>query len=306
LGRSLISSEAQIVAVLLHQILDLKDEDEIFLAEESLQDLITLPVTSEILFSGIKADRAIEIEGELGIALHLSQPAEFWLLLIDLYSEEKVLEGFRPRNELGCKTIKTTEGLLFEAIVEYFSLSLAGELFCESCDAKEGPLYVDDRIMRLESFLAPILPMKSRLLEICCGSGMATQSLYNLGCRPFSMEFDRCELCQGLKSGKLDPERAFVIDARLLNHFFNPGSFDAVVGFMIGLIDQVNWNTWRDIVLTASDLARQMVLYTVYTQKEAELIAKALQEASWDTKVIDNRDPGGIYDQWAVLAGRNC
>jgi hypothetical protein len=295
------------VAVLLHQILDLKEEDEIFLAEESLQDLIALPVTSELLSSGIEADRAIEIDGGMGIAFHLSQPAEFWLLLTDLYSEEKVLEGFRPQDDgLESKTIKTTEGLFLEAIVEYFSLSLAGELFCESCYAKEGPLYVDDRIRRLESFLGPIIPVKSRLLEICCGSGMATQSLHNLGCKPFSMELDRCELCQGLKSGKLEPERSFVMDARLLNRLFKPGSFDAVVGFMIGLIDQINWNMWREIVLNASDLARQMVLFTVYTQKEAKLIAKALEEDGWDTKVIDNRDPGGIYDQWAVLAERKC
>jgi hypothetical protein len=295
------------VAVLLHQVLDLSDEDELFLAEESLHDLIALPVTSELLSSGIEADQAIAIEGNLGIALHLSQPAKFWLLLTDLYSEEKVLEEFLSQHDgLVCKTIKTTESLFFEAIVEFFSLSLAGELLCESCDVKEGPLYIDDRIRRLESFLGPIIPVKSNLLEICCGSGMATQSLYNLGYRPFSMELDRCELCQGLKSGKLNPESSFVIDARLLNHLFKPRSFDVAVGFMIGLIDQINWNMWLEIILTASDLARQMVLYTVYTQKEAKLIAKALQESSWDTRVIDNRDPGGIYDQWAVLAERKC
>ncbi|MDQ1312858.1 MAG: hypothetical protein QG605_1397, partial [Euryarchaeota archaeon] len=45
-----------------------------------------------------------------------------------------------------------------------------------------------------------------------------------------------------------------------------------------------------------------MVLFTVYTQKEAELIAKALGHAGWKGRVIDNQDSKGIYDQWAYLA----
>jgi hypothetical protein len=73
---------------------------------------------------------------------------------------------------------------------------------------------------------------------------------------------------------------------------------------MVGLIEGVNWNMWREILLTASSLSSRMVLYTVYTRKEAEIIAKALDEASWDASIIDNRDEGGIYDQWAVQAKR--
>jgi hypothetical protein len=143
------------------------------------------------------------------------------------------------------------------------------------------------------------------LLEVCSGNGMASQSLHRLGFRPFSMELDRCEICQGLKAGKLEPNRSFVLDARLLNRFFKPEYFDAVVGFMVGLIDQVNWNMWREILLISSNLASRMVLYTVYTQREAELIAKALHDAGWVVSLIDNRDASGIYDQWAVQAERN-
>jgi hypothetical protein len=74
---------------------------------------------------------------------------------------------------------------------------------------------------------------------------------------------------------------------------------------MVGLIEQVNWNMWREILLTASNLASRMALYTVYTRKEAELIARTLDEAGWNVSLIDNRDPSGIYDQWAVQAERN-
>jgi len=103
--------------VLLHEILDLEEEEEIFLAEESWEDLISLPITSELLSSGIKPDRAIEIDGGYGTALHLSSPQEFWLLLTDAYSEQKVLEGIRLLSEgISGKKINTTKDLFFEGI----------------------------------------------------------------------------------------------------------------------------------------------------------------------------------------------
>jgi hypothetical protein len=47
-----------------------------------------------------------------------------------------------------------------------------------------------------------------------------------------------------LKAEYLEPDRAMVLDARLLDRFFPPRRFDAVVGFMVGLIDDVNWPLW--------------------------------------------------------------
>ena len=76
------------------------------------------------------------------------------------------------------------------------------------------------------------------------------------------------------------------------------------MGFMVGLIDMSNWPYWKDILLKASNLAKEQILFTVYTQKEAEIIAKAFNDAGWKGEVIDNRDSRGIYDQWAYLANR--
>jgi len=190
----------------------------------------------------------------------------------------------------------------FSALTEYFSRSLAEELFCESCSLKGAPLYVEERIERLMHLLQPILPKDESILEICCGSGMATQALFRQGQRPLSMDSDSCDLCLGLKSELMDPKRCFVLDARLLPLIFPVCSFQTVLGFMVGLIDDFNWPLWRDILLKASSLAKKRVLFTVYTQKEAELIAKALGDAGWNGKIIDNRDSKGIYDQWAYSA----
>jgi hypothetical protein len=288
--------------VLLNRLLDLGEEESIFLAEESWQDLLELPVTREIQQEDLDTDACIEVKG-LGFALHLSKPAELWLLLTDKYSTQKILSEHAEKwHSMIIKTVQANEAEFFSALTEYFSRSLAEELFCECCSLQGAPLYVDERIERLMQLLQPILPKDESILEVCCGGGMATQALVRLGQRPLSMDSDRCDLCQGLKSELLDPQRCFVLDARLLPRILPARSFHTVLGFMVGLIDDFNWPLWRDIILNASRLAKKMVLFTVYTQKEAELIAKALGDVGWNGRVIDNRDSRRIYDQWAYLA----
>jgi hypothetical protein len=289
-------------SLLLNQLLDTSEDEDVFLAEESWQDLLELPVTRQILQEDLDADACIEIK-DLGFALHLSQPAELWLLLTDHYSSSKILSKHAERwHTKIIKTVQASEADFFSALTEYLSTSLAAELFCERCLEKGSPHYVEERIDRLVTLLQPILSEDESMLEICCGSGMATQALIRNGCRPLSMDYDRCDLCMGLKSGLMDPKRCFLLDARLLPQIFPDGSFHTVLGFMVGLIDDFNWPLWREILLAASRLAKNKVLFTVYTQKEAELIAKALGDIGWQGKVIDNRDSKGIYDQWACVA----
>jgi len=300
--------------VLLHDILKIDDEEEVFLAEECLADLISLPVTSEILESGPKVEESIEIRektggsaGEdggslLGVALRLTEPAELWLVLTDRYSAAKVLESLPRRSSP--KVVRVEERRFLEGLVEWLAVSLKDELFCESCPVTSPPLFVPERIDNLERFLRPLLPPGSDLLEICCGSGMATQALKRLGFRPWTEEIDSCEICMALKSGYLDPERAMVLDARLMDRFFPLRHFDAVVGFMVGLIDDVNWSLWKDILLRSSKLAKDLVIYTTYTEREARLVAGALNFSGWGVEVMANPDDLGIYDQWACVGRR--
>ncbi|MGV8128190.1 MAG: hypothetical protein ACP5PV_13440 [Methanothrix sp.] len=290
--------------MLLNRILELDDQESILLAEESWQDLLDLPVTEQILKEGLDADGCIEING-LGYALHLQEPAPIWLVITDRYSKRKIspqeAEGWQS---LIGRRVEAEEEDFLLAINECLSLSLAGELFCQSCLPQVGTQYVEERIERLVHLLPPLLPEGGRLLEICCGSGMATQALIRLGYQPLAMDSDRCDLCQAVKAELLDPGRSFVLDARSLPRLFPARHFSAVLGFMVGLIEDFNWPLWKDILLQAAGLSDRIVLFTVYTQKEAELIAKAFESAGWHGRIIDNRDPMGIYDQWAYLGWR--
>lgn len=289
--------------MLLNRLLELDETESVFLAEESWQDLIDLPVTAEILQEGLDADSCIEIK-DLGYAFHIMNP-RIWLLITDRYSHQKILSDHAGQFKLGVfRTVLANDDDFFSAINEYLATSLCSELFCESCHLSDMPHYVEERIRRLERLLAPTLSKDENILEICCGSGMATQALFRLGHKPLVMDSDRCDLCIALKGELLDPKKSFALDARLLPCIFPARSFDAVLGFMVGLIDSSNWLQWKEIILKASSLAKNKVLFTVYTKKEAELIAKALAEIGWKGEVMDNRDSNGIYDQWAYSAVR--
>ncbi len=287
--------------MLLHKILGLDENHNLFLAEECFEDLITLPITSELLDSGIDVTECIEIE-DLGAAFHISQPTDFWLILTEKYSKKTPLSEFlQSEHPQVSKCVKSSDEYFLHAVIEYYAISISREFLCENCDIKGEIIYAEDRINRLQTLLKHLIPMNMSILEICCGNGGATQALLNLGHKPWCVDHDRCDICQGIKCNYLDPTRSFILDARRLDNFFTKGSFDLVLGFMVGLIDQANWFAWRDIILTSSRLARRMVLYTVYTQREIVLIENALSREGWKGNIIDNRDTKGIYDQLIYL-----
>lgn len=293
--------------MLLNELLDLGEEESIFLAEESLQDLLDLPVTRQILEEGVDWDRSILLE-DIGIALHLVSPEDFWLLLTDRYCRERILMNAADRfGSEATKRIMVDESAFLRALVEYYAISLKDELLCESCGTADELHYAEDRITRLVDLLKTNFSCSDEpILEICCGNGLATQALIRLDLDPMAMDSDRCELCIALKNGLMNPQRSFVLDARLLPRYFSGRPFQTVLGFMVGLIDDSNWPLWREILLAAASLAEKRLLFTVYSQKEADLIAKEMGKAGWRGEVIDSQDSRGIYDQWVYKGSRQA
>ena len=192
------------------------------MAEESLQDLLDLPVTREIMDEGVDWDRSIEL-ADIGIALHLASPEDFWLLLTDRYSRERILMDAADRfGSEATKRIMVDESAFLRALVEYYAISMKDELLCESCSTAAELHYAEDRITRLVDLLKPNFSCSDEpILEICCGNGLATQALIRLGLDPLAMDYDRCELCIALKKGLMNPQRSFVLDARLLPRYFS-------------------------------------------------------------------------------------
>ncbi|MEM0498470.1 MAG: class I SAM-dependent methyltransferase [Methanothrix sp.] len=288
----------------INKMLNLGEDECVFLAEESLEDLIWLPVTRNIVAEADDFDRAIAVNDRT-LALY-SEPQDLWILITDLYSEIRPVSDLIRR--MDCRRVNVNADDLFQAIVECLSVSLMEGVFCESCMESGAVHHPEDRVSRLERMLRELLDDVvfdgASVLEVGCGSGTGTMVLRTLGADPWAMDIDRCEVCQGLRSGALDPMRTFVLDARLLPRFFSAESFDAVMGFMVGLIDDSNWHIWKEIIARSSSLARNTVLYTVYSRREAERVADLLGTLGWEGRLIDNSSSIAVYDQWVYLGWR--
>ena len=146
---------------------------------------------------------------------------------------------------------------------------------------------------------------EGRLLEVCCGNGMSTLALYRLGFDPLAVEINKCMVCQGLEQGVLNPQRVLVMDATTISRYFDPGSFDTVMGFMLGLVYEFNKELWTGIMREAVSVASEgaLLLFTVSSRPEIEILAGALRGAGVKGEIIDNTDSEGTYDQW-LFVGR--
>ena len=192
-----------------------------------------------------------------------------------------------------------------EAVIEYFSVELVNRHLCENCHVNKEPynmVYIESRNDRLKGILDKY-KLQGRILEICCGNGMSTLPLRNMGYDPISIDYDKCQICQGLEHSVLDPKRTIVIDATRLWEFFNENSFDTIVGFMLGTIYPFNKSIWEKMMTESVKLLKPqgMILLTVNKKEEIEILKNTLEINGINGQLIDNTDGKGIYDQWIYV-----
>jgi hypothetical protein len=132
-------------------------------------------------------------------------------------------------------------------------------------------------------------------IDCCCGTGIGTCILNELGLLPLAYDNDDSLLARGMQEGRLNPGRIMWIDGQLLEQYLTH-PVDIAFGFMLGEIQPFNESTWAEIVsaiCTVSDRA----LLTVGTEPEALLISGWLQDADIKHEIYENEhDP--IYDRW--------
>ena len=134
-------------------------------------------------------------------------------------------------------------------------------------------------------------------LDFCCGSGIASAALRNLGFSPVSFDNDPGLLSRGFASHRLEPASTLCIDARIAPSYVNPVIFS--VGLMFGEITSFNEDIWGPIVTSMARLTENGLISTG-TQKEAEFVARKVDETGKKTRMYENdRDP--VYDRWVCL-----
>jgi len=139
-----------------------------------------------------------------------------------------------------------------------------------------------------------------RCLDCCCGTGIGTYLMRDMGLNPLSYDNDDALLARGFVEGRLLPERTIWIDGRLLEAYLTE-PVDCAFGFMFGELQLFNHDIWSEII-SAICAVSERVLITVGTEPEAEIIKNWMKEGGYEPEVWENdRDP--IYDRWVCSIG---
>lgn len=312
--------------MLLKELLGI--EEGIYLVEESYLAQRTIGITlhylkraqSSLEREGMRLLRVREGEYTLGLLIFNPAdeevPVDFWsvftgaLAAATMKEEFEVIAGFIMSSNPPEREIEVSSESWRNAVNEYYSVMLVNRNLCQGCTVRPesyGSVFSENRVRRVTDIFNLLqkkgFSHEGRLLEVCCGNGMSTLALYRLGFDPLAVEINKCMVCQGLEQGVLNPQRVLVMDATMISRYFAPGSFDAVMGFMLGLIYEFNKELWtgimREVVSIASEGA--LLLFTVSSRPEIEILAGALRGAGVKGEIINNTDSDGTYDQWLFI-----
>ncbi len=311
--------------MLIHDILGLEAHDNIYFVEESYASLKNNTLSLHYL-ENIRKDPHAKIDGirdekndVIGLVLFNPETEEspkFWAIFTNLVSSRpvpnessRVFSGIVKNLKLN-KSYNTTCREFNEAIIEYYSLSLVNRGLCENCHISKEPyemVYIESRNAKLKGLLDKY-KLQGDLLEICCGNGMSTLPLHAMGYNPLTIDYDKCQICQGLEHNVLDPKRTIVLDATRLSEFFPENAFDTIVGFMLGTIYPFNRGIWEKMMVEAVKVLKTggMIMLTVNKKEEMEILKDALEKNHISGKMIDNTDDKGIYDQWAYVGYKDA
>ena len=131
-------------------------------------------------------------------------------------------------------------------------------------------------------------------VDCCCGSGVGSLVLRDLGYAPLSYDNDETLLCRGLSEKRLLPEETMWLDATLASHYIEP--VPKGIGIMMGEINTFSQDMWQLIVSELFAVSRE-TLITVGMEHEALLIRDWGEELGRQVTVTENpADP--IYDLW--------
>jgi hypothetical protein len=131
-------------------------------------------------------------------------------------------------------------------------------------------------------------------LDFCCGSGLGSLVLRELGYSLLSCDNDASLLSLGFSTRRLLPEETICIDATFAESYIR--KTDLGLGLMFGEINRFNTELWEQITgMLVSPTHHSLV--TTGTEGEAALVAGWAAERGATTEILENdKDP--LYDRW--------
>ncbi|MCL2460464.1 MAG: hypothetical protein FWF19_03850 [Euryarchaeota archaeon] len=275
---------------------DMIEAARLVLVEQSYMDLAYDQCSYDLLaFSGDLARILID-EDENPLCIAISDDSSAWLGTCFLLHDPPVpllemVEG------MDCEIYQEPRDEIIASIREYFSLQLLTSTTPALEDLNEN------RVQLLRELLleyAEELTGES-CLDCCCGSGVGSHVLHEMGWNPISFDNDETLLVRGFVSGRLHPAHTLCIDATKLCDLLDipENGVNLAFGFMVGEINNFSQNMWDEILDQVFFLSTCAFL-TVGTEKEARFIEEWAQDAGKDVTVRENfRDI--LYDRWVCI-----
>ncbi|PHP45338.1 hypothetical protein B6V01_004535 [Methanosarcinales archaeon ex4572_44] len=200
-------------------------------------------------------------------------------------------------------SIATVERRSFkDAMREYYSLKLMKEMGAYPVNLK----FVQNkpRVERIKKLIGELknysdLSLSGKMIEICCGNGMATAALHELGLEPTCVDNDAYSIVEGLSSRALKPDKTILADATELSRVLAGEKFDTAIGFMLGDIDSFNKPMWTQILLETLKVTKSggNLLFTVRTEPEARFIDEVVSELATGRVTCPDEEET-LYDRW--------
>jgi hypothetical protein len=193
-------------------------------------------------------------------------------------------------------------GEIFEEDRPVFSAAVR-EYYCNLL-TKEVPPAIEDLNPVRRAILSTLIEKHwgrgyhGKCIDCCCGSGVGSLVLRDLGYAPLSYDNDASLLTRGLATGRLLPSETMCLDALVAARYIEP--VPRGIGIMMGEINDFSKEMWEQIV-TGLFLISENTLITVGTENEAHIIRQWGEEMERTVEVNENPvDP--IYDRWVCIS----
>jgi hypothetical protein len=231
-----------------------------------------------------------EQEEPLALAFH---GTDGWVAGSFLYRHPSVglIEQFENMN---CQIYQEDREVFSAAVREYFSNLLS----------KDVPPAIEDLNPVRRGILTRLIEkhwgrgIGETCVDCCCGSGVGSLVLRDIGYSPLAYDNDASLITRGLSAGRLLPAETMCLDALVASRFIHP--VPRAIGIMMGEINDFSKEMWEQIVQELF-LVSQETLITVGTESEARLIQQWGTAMERTVEVTENpADP--IYDLWVCTA----
>jgi len=266
----------------------LLDVDNVEFIEPSFERLTDDSYTQMLLTMPAKQARLLISMDEYPLAVALND-GHGWKCTSFLL-RKPVADLFEKLEELDAEVLQEERSEWEAAVREYYSLRMANEVAPSLED------FTPTRVLAISDLLTELWkrPEGEVCIDACCGSGVGSVALRDMGMVPISFDNDPALLSLGLRAGRLLPEETVCIDGTRASNYLKHAHF--AIMLMAGEIGPHNSIIWKRILSEVLEVADHVIV-TEGTEREARLVESWAKEKKRKVAVLENQREA-FYDGW--------